>query len=194
MHRDLMVGITVDAPWLTRKKTVRGGGSSMALSSAFAEAIVRSFAGSTIMARQPPGLVRLRKARSFRTASTPIEAEPSASAPSTKSEGCAPAAIWRATGWLAGMASEDAGCGAGAAWLLAQEEPGRAISKRRFADTPLAREQPGVMERAGVERAQEQVLGRLVSEEPIREPGMERVGRACVLGTCSSRQICALPC
>src|SRR5271165_6465606 len=97
----------VDAPWLIRKKTVRGGGSSTALRSAFAEAIVRPFAGSTIAARQPPGLVKLRDERSLRTESTPIEPPGSTSASSTKSEGCAPAPIWRATGWLAEIARED---------------------------------------------------------------------------------------
>ncbi len=68
-------------------------------------------------------------------------------------------------------------------FILTQQKARRPISERRFADPPLARQQPCVMERARVERAQEQILGRLVAEKRIPQPGMERVGSACVLGS-----------
>ena len=60
--------------------------------------------------------------------------------------------------------------------LLAQQETRGAISEGGFADPPLAREQPGVMKRIGVERAEEEILHRIVAEELVRQPRMERVG------------------
>ena len=139
-HRERMVGITVEAPWLMRKKTVRGGGSSTALSSALAEAMVRSFAGSTIIARQPPGLVRLRKERSLRTSSTPIEAAlaaPAARRARTAKDARPPRSGARRDG-LQGRQERLRGPGAAAS--LAQQEARRAIGEGRFADPPLARE------------------------------------------------------
>ena len=67
--------------------------------------------------------------------------------------------------------------------ILTQEKARRPVGERRFADPPLAREQPGVMKRARVERAQEQILGRFVPEKRVPQPGMERVGRACLFGS-----------
>ena len=174
-QRERMVGITVEAPWPMRKNTVRAGGSSMALSSALAEAMVRSFAGSTIIARQPPGLVRLRKERKRRTSSTPIEAAAAApgASPSTNREECAPAAICRTAGWLGGTSRV---CGRrGAGGVAAQEKARRTIGEGCLADAALARHEPGVMQRARVERAQEGFLGRAMSAERFGEARMQRV-------------------
>ena len=39
------------------------------------------------------------------------------------------------------------------------------------------------MQRARVEGAQEQILGRFVAEKRVPQPGMKRVGRACLFGS-----------
>ena len=183
MHRERMVGITDAAPWLIRKKTVRGGGSSTALRSAFAEAIVRSFAefddhrtpaAGTCQAEEcaklPHGL-DANRGRTFRVR-----------AKHKKRRVCA----------RRNLAHDGMGCcnSKRGCWMqrrgsliLTQQKARRPVGERRFADPPLAREQPGVMKRARVERAQEQILGRFVPEKRVPQPGMERVGRACLFGS-----------
>jgi hypothetical protein len=71
-----MVGRTRCGAWLTIRKSERGGGSSITLSSAFALEMVRSSALSTMQTRYPPSAaVEPNMVSARRTASTGIVAE-----------------------------------------------------------------------------------------------------------------------
>ncbi len=151
-QRERMVGITVEAPWPIKKehrarrrlldgleqRVGRGDGE-----------IVRGIddhgapAAGAGQAQEGAQLAHLVHAN--RGAFGPRFAE-------HEQRGCAPAAICRAAGWLAGTSRLGARGRGGA--CRGSEKARRAIGEGCLADSALAGDEPGMMQRAGVECAQ----------------------------------------